>query len=322
MIRHAPSPLIVAVLLALAFPSDPAQAQLARTYVSSVIGSDANNCDRLTPCRTFQRAHDTTLPSGEITVLDPGGYGAVAITKNISIINDGVGEAGVLVSGGGIGILINAGAADAVSLRGLTIKGIGYGGGNGIYFNSGKSLSVEHCAIRNLTGDAANGLGYGIKFLVWGGSSSLTVSNTLVADNGFIGIAAYPLGSGTTAQVLLNHVALSNNDYGLKLDTTPGTGTIKATVKDSVAAGNNRGFHVEGSATASLMLIHSVATNNGYGVYATGPDTPPVVRIGRSTLTGNAIGWYVFGAVLRSYGDNRIDGNGDGGMPPLTIVKK
>src|SRR5215510_686548 len=89
----------------------PAQAQLARTFVSS-LGNDANDCQRLTPCRTFQGAHDKTLANGEITVLDPGGYGAVTITKSISIINDGVGEDGVLVSAGATGVTVNAGASD------------------------------------------------------------------------------------------------------------------------------------------------------------------------------------------------------------------
>jgi hypothetical protein len=101
--------LAIAVLFGLTFPIVPAEAQLARTFVSS-LGNDANDCGRLTPCRTFQRAHDQTLSLGEITVLDPGGYGAVNITKGISIINDGVGEAGVLLSGGLIGIAVNAGA--------------------------------------------------------------------------------------------------------------------------------------------------------------------------------------------------------------------
>jgi len=120
--------------LALALTAAPAQAQLARTYVSAAAGNDVNDCNRLTPCRTFQVAHDKTLANGEITVLDPGGYGAVTITKTISIINDGVGEAGALVSGGANGITIAAGPADAVSLRGLTVKGIGFGGA--MEFNS------------------------------------------------------------------------------------------------------------------------------------------------------------------------------------------
>jgi len=85
--------------LAILLATVPEQAQLARTFVSSS-GSDLNNCDRLTPCRTFQHAHDQTLAQGEIPVLDPGGYGSVTINRAISMINDGVGEAGVLVSGG------------------------------------------------------------------------------------------------------------------------------------------------------------------------------------------------------------------------------
>src|SRR5262249_61977328 len=136
-------------------------AQIARTFVSS-LGNDANDCNRVTPCRTFQQAHDNTLAAGEITVLDPGGYGAVTITKAISIINDGVGEAGALVSGGLNGITINAGASDAVSLRGLTVKGIGFGGGNGIQFTTGKSLTIENGAIRTLTGSTP--IGNGILF--------------------------------------------------------------------------------------------------------------------------------------------------------------
>src|SRR5437867_1302335 len=85
----------------------------------------------------------------------------------------------------------SASANDAVSLRGLTVKGIGFGGGKGIVFNGGKSLTVENCAIRNLTGSG----GVGITFQP-NGPSSLAVSNTLVADNDGTGIAVVPLGSG------------------------------------------------------------------------------------------------------------------------------
>src|SRR5215470_18847474 len=181
--KTASASIILAGLLALGVSAAPAQAQLARTYVSAVSGNDGNDCNRLTPCRTFQVAHDKTLANGEITVLDPGGYGAVTITKTISIINDGVGEAGVLVSGGLIGITVNAGPFDRVSLRGLTVKGIGFGGGNGIRFNSGASLTIENSAVRNLTGD-------GIQMLSNVPASTIvtfTISNTFVSDNGSTG---------------------------------------------------------------------------------------------------------------------------------------
>jgi hypothetical protein len=321
MCKITPSLIIIAVA-ALGFGAAPAQAQLARTYVSSN-GSDANNCDRPTPCRTFQRAHDNTLPSGEITVLDPGGYGAVTIAKNISIINDGVGEAGVLVSGGAAGITINAASTDAVSLRGLTVKGIGFGGGNGIVFNSGKSVSVENCAIRNLTG--SDPIGYGIKF-VPAGLGSLSVSHTLVADNGAAGILANTNGSGDTAQVLLNRVALSNNYDGLVLNLAvlgTGLGTVKATVKDSVVTGNSNANNkgIVAVASASLMLIRSVIANNYTGIFGNSGGAARI-RIGRSTVTGNVSTWQLYGTVLQSYGDNRIDGNGDSPPAPTKIPTK
>ena len=60
----------------------------------------ANPCTFVAPCRSFQAGHDNTFPDGQITVLDPGTYGAVTITKSISIVNDGVGEASIPVSGG------------------------------------------------------------------------------------------------------------------------------------------------------------------------------------------------------------------------------
>src|SRR5947199_6194201 len=137
--------LLGAILLAPGLHIDCAQAQLARTVVSAASGNDANDCSRATPCRTFQAAHDKTLSDGEITVLDPGGYGSLTITKSISVVNDGVGEASILVSGGAVGITINGGGAAYINLRGITIQGIGFGGGSGILFNSGFALTITHC---------------------------------------------------------------------------------------------------------------------------------------------------------------------------------
>src|SRR5467141_2396265 len=66
------------------FLASPASAQATRTWVSGV-GDDANPCSRTAPCKTFAGAISKTAAAGEINVLDPGGYGAVTITKSISI---------------------------------------------------------------------------------------------------------------------------------------------------------------------------------------------------------------------------------------------
>src|SRR5580692_1251191 len=102
----------------------PAQAQATRTWVSGV-GDDANPCSRTAPCKTFAGAISKTAPAGEINVLDPGGFGAVTITKSITISSQGF-EAGVLVSGTN-GIIVQAGPSDVVVLEGLDIEGLGTG---------------------------------------------------------------------------------------------------------------------------------------------------------------------------------------------------
>ena len=61
-----------------------AQAQAPRTWVSGV-GDDANPCSRTAPCKTFAGAISKTAVNGEINCLDPGGYGAVTVTKSVTI---------------------------------------------------------------------------------------------------------------------------------------------------------------------------------------------------------------------------------------------
>ena len=80
----------ISVLLAFVFAmcfslfSAPAHAQATRTWVSGV-GDDANPCSRTAPCKTFAGAISKTAAGGEINCLDPGGFGAVTITKAITI---------------------------------------------------------------------------------------------------------------------------------------------------------------------------------------------------------------------------------------------
>src|SRR6266540_4944283 len=154
--------LFLATLSALCLHVASAQAGLVRTCVSLAKGSDANSstsCHCTTPCRTFATAAANTLAEGEITVLDPGDYGGLTITKSISINNDSGGEASITVSGGTTGIIVNApNGAGYVNLRGLTIQGVGFGGGTGLVFNTGFALTMENCVVRNHTGN-------GIQFL-------------------------------------------------------------------------------------------------------------------------------------------------------------
>src|SRR5262245_2269245 len=114
------------IALAFTFIASGAHAQATRTWVSGV-GDDANPCSRTAPCKTFSGAISKTAAHGEISALDPAGYGAVTITKSITI--NGVGTlAGIVAAGNVNAIIINAAATDVVVLRSLQINGIGSGG--------------------------------------------------------------------------------------------------------------------------------------------------------------------------------------------------
>src|SRR5216110_3192735 len=90
-----------------------AQAQATRTWVSGV-GDDVNPCSRTAPCKTFAGAISKTASPGIINCLDPGGFGAVTITKSITI--DCTGTIGSVLSSGVQGVVINPQPSDRVVL--------------------------------------------------------------------------------------------------------------------------------------------------------------------------------------------------------------
>src|SRR5947208_16896457 len=92
--------------------------QATRTWVSGV-GDDVNPCSRTAPCKTFAGAISKTAVGGEINILDPGGYGAVTITKAITI--NGTGSLGSILSAGTNGIVVTAGKADAVPILNISV---------------------------------------------------------------------------------------------------------------------------------------------------------------------------------------------------------
>lgn len=315
--KHVTIIVAVGLVLTAALSAVPAQAQNARSFVSGQ-GSDSNNCTLAAPCRTFAFAITRTNAGGEILTLNPAGYGPVTIDKSISIVSSpGVGGVNLLTAG--TAITINGAATDIVSLRGLTIDGLGIGT-NGIVFNSGQSLTIKNCVIRHFNGD-------GIDFYP-NASSSLFVSNSLVADNGGKGIYVQPTGSNSTVTATFNRIEANNSDSGIQVDGRYGTATINTTASESVATGNRSvAFYVlAGSAPNTLMVVRSVvANNNGYanttGLAAYG--TGAIVRVANSTVTGNAHGWSTLaGGIVESYGNNYIDGNIDWESAPPSILKK
>src|SRR6476661_2836392 len=101
--------------------SSLAHAQATRTWVSGV-GDDANPCSRTAPCKTFAGAISKTAPGGEINVLDPGGFGAVTITKSITISSEGFEVA-------------TTSGTTQVFIKDTIVRDSGQGTGGGIFLN-------------------------------------------------------------------------------------------------------------------------------------------------------------------------------------------
>ena len=165
----------------------------SRTWVSGV-GDDANPCSRTAPCKTFAGAISKTAAGGEIDALDPAGYGAVTITKAMTIDGGGGQVASVLVSGTN-GIVVQAGPADAVILRNLRINGIGTGI-NGIRWLAGKSLTVENCDIFGFT---TNGID-----IAKSDGGKAYILDTVSQNNGSAGIQSRNTGDHRNAELFVS----------------------------------------------------------------------------------------------------------------------
>lgn len=290
----------VAAIALLALFSTTAFAQATRTWVSGV-GDDANPCSRTAPCKTFAGAISKTAGGGVISVLDPGGFGAVTITKSITLENDGA-VAGILNAGTN-GVIVNAAATDDVVLRGISIEGAGTGL-NGIRFLNGKSLTVERCTINNQAGK-------GIDFSP-AGASTLTVTNTQIHDaadavNGGA-ISITPTGASGVATAAIDNVQLTRSRFGLKVQQPS-----KVTIANSLVANNDvQGLQALGNG-AQLFVDNLVIANNGTAVVAA---TSAIVTLSRSAYFGNTTGLSSSGgAVINSFGDNRNANTNAGNVP-------
>src|ERR1041384_5959771 len=181
--------------------------QASRTWVSGV-GDDANPCSRTAPCKTFAGAISKTAAGGEISVLDPGGFGAVTITKAITI--DGEGTLAGLLNATVNGIIINAGANDVVHIRNVFINGTSGAniGINGIRYLAGKSVVVEKCFISGFSQR-------GIDVSLGAGTGRLNVTDTTITT-GFEGVGVQ---SGTANVSISNSRIYNTTNAGVNLLT-------------------------------------------------------------------------------------------------------
>ena len=279
--------------------AEPALAEATRTWVSGV-GDDANPCSRTAPCKTFAGAISKTAAGGEIDALDPGGFGAITITKAITI--DGGGTFASILNSGTNGVIINAGATDTVILRNLSINGAGTGI-NGIRFIAGGTLIVDNSTIFN-QGATSVDQGNGIDFNP-NGASKIFVRRTSVRNNAGFGIYVRPQAGGTAVGTLKSVDANKNNTGIRVLDGA----TITAI--DVESSGNSQnGFRTLSSGAALfLSIVDSVSTDNpNFGIKSEGALS--VVHVSRTSVTKNGTGVNAAGgATLLSFTNNAVGAN-------------
>jgi hypothetical protein len=282
-------------------------AQATRTWVSGV-GDDVNPCSRTAPCKTFAGAISKTANCGEISVLDPGGFGAVTITKGITI--NGTGTLAGILAANVTGVIVNATASDTVILRDISINGA-CNGLNGIRYIGGKVLMVDHCWIYGFT---QNGID-----VVKGTDASLKVIDSVIENCTLDGITI----STTAGQVrsTIDRTRIMNCGNGLHARNNS-----RVIARNSVFSHNTTNG-IFSDATAGFATIRAwesqISMNGGNGARAGnagGGSSGMEIglnQIDHNTSNGALVGT---GGVLETFGNNSIRGNGTDGCPGCTPV--
>jgi hypothetical protein len=294
--------LLLIVCFAVAF-AGAAQAQV-RTWVSGV-GDDMNPCSRTAPCKTFAGAISKTGVNGEINCLDPGGFGAVTITKSIQIDCHEITAGVALSTSNGVNIAIDSFASTdtrrTVRLRNLNFAGANTGArgvsitGSSLGVNS--EVYVEDCLFDGNFG----GTGDGIRD-ARGGGGLLSVSNTTIRNMAGIGVAVVKSFLSGQTKVALNKVQVLNCATGVSLSTNS-----RATISDSVITGNTTGIFSEdldgGVIATQVAIDHCVVSKNGTAFQAS---TNSTMRVSNTTAMNNTTA--LFSGTVLSYGNNQTGG--------------
>jgi hypothetical protein len=269
----------------------PAHAQATRTWVSGV-GDDVNPCSRTAPCKTFAGAISKTAANGKINCLDPGGFGAVTITKSLEI--DCFAFPGGILSAGTNGINISTTPNITVVLRGIEIHGAGTGLA-GIRVLIPANVTIEKCFITAITG---NGVDVNISTA---GGATVTMFDTTITQAAK-GVAMTTSNGGSAVAHIRNVQIHKVTTDGVSLN---GPNTI-ATISQSLLASNNVGINLTASPTFATVAKSVLSNNGSTAINLGGAGT--TLRMTDNVFSNNA-GSTVVGAggTLLSGGDNKLD---------------
>jgi hypothetical protein len=268
--------------------STAAHAQATRTWVSGT-GSDANPCSRTAPCQTWAGAFVKTATNGEISALDPGGFGAVTLSKSITLNGDGT-LAGIL-NAGTTGIIVNITtnlATDKVVIRNVSIQGAGTGT-DGIRIIDGQEVIVDNVTIGGFTdaGVDVTQSQSGNVFLrnvrISKGAVGVRTQTTAGAVNGTFenvaidGMTSHGVEAVNNTTLALRNVETSRcGGSGVRSAAT----SVNLAVEDSVSSGNNFGYE---AVLGNLRIANSGMFFNNTNC------TSSVLSAGNNRSAGNTI---------------------------------
>ncbi|HEY6120337.1 MAG TPA: right-handed parallel beta-helix repeat-containing protein [Pyrinomonadaceae bacterium] len=276
------------------------QAQATRTWVSGV-GDDANPCSRTAPCKTFAGAISKTAACGEIDALDPGGFGAVTITKSITI--DGTGTLAGILASLTTGIIVNAGVNDVITIRGLSIDGA-CNGIRGMNILQAKEVNVEDTVIFRFANEGI--------LVNETDAMQLNIRNCVIRDNVGDG-----LGAGTNSNILKASIVNSSftgNGVGLRAKKNSRISADRC----NFSANTNDGVFADGTGGVSVAdITNSLISNNGTnGIQA---NAGGIGRIQNCDIfTNGGTGALVGAGEIDTWGNNRIFSNGTDNCPGCT----
>jgi hypothetical protein len=281
---------LLGAALPLLLSGTPASAQATRTWVSGV-GDDANPCSRTAPCKTFAGAISKTAVDGQIDCLDPGGFGAVTITKSITIDCHEV--FGSILVAGTNAIVINSDSGPNVRIRNLNFTGmatgldaikiIGSTANTKVFL---QDIWIDDFSLRGIRDERTNG-------------GNLYIGNTQV--NNAVG-AAVSLSGSSAVQVSIDSSRLLNS--GLGVSAGPNANVM---INRTIINGNNIGVDCEG---ASMNVDNSVISGNATGIN----QTSGTVKLSNTDVafnTNNVAG------TVNSYTNNRFTGTTSGTISPI-----
>jgi hypothetical protein len=281
-----------------------AHAQASRTWVSGV-GDDANPCSRTAPCKTFAGAISKTAVNGEINCLDPGGFGAVTITKSITIDCHEI-FASIIVSGTNAIIIAfdSFGPTDVrktVRLRNINLNGFN-SGLSGIRIlgaaSAGSAVFIEDCLVDGFFGSPGRGISDERT-----GGGELSISHTTVRNMLGTGIAI--LSNGSSLNATLDNVRVQNANIGVGA-----AAGARMMITNSVFSGNTAAGIADDAGT-QINVDNSVTSDNGTGIQSNG-----TTRLANTDISFNGTG--ITGATS-SFGNNRISGDTAAGTAPTAI---